>query len=217
MIAEHGPPAEITIEMTRDFKLAPKKLAELESEQAANQNKNEKRADQIRKLGQAVNARNLLKLRLWEEQNLRDPLDRRCPYSGEVISVERLLSDEIDIDHLIPFSDSWDDSAANKVVCLRQANRDKGNRTPFEAFGNSQGKPYDWDAISLRAALLPKGKRWRFDPDGRHEELSCIVEDRCLESGAADVDRKRGGHESFRGARAAMSLRIPVIRAVQPV
>ena len=52
MIAEHGPPAEITIEMTRDFKLAPKKLAELESEQAANQNKNEKRADQIRKLGQ---------------------------------------------------------------------------------------------------------------------------------------------------------------------
>jgi len=167
LIAEHGPPAEITIEMTRDFKLAPKKLAELESEQAANQNKNEKRADQIRKLGQAVNARNLLKLRLWEEQNLRDPLDRRCPYSGEVISVERLLSDEIDIDHLIPFSDSWDDSAANKVVCLRQANRDKGNRTPFEAFGNSQGKPYDWDAISLRAALLPKGKRWRFDPDGR--------------------------------------------------
>jgi CRISPR-associated endonuclease Csn1 len=167
LIAEHGPPEEITIEMTRDFKLAPEKLAELEREQATNQGKNDKRAAQIRSLGQAVNTRNLLKLRLWEEQNLHDPLDRRCPYSGEVISVERLLSDEIDIDHLIPFSDSWDDSAANKVVCLRHANRDKGNRTPFEAFGKSQGKPYDWDAISLRAALLPKSKRWRFDPDAR--------------------------------------------------
>lgn len=167
LIAEYGPPAEIAVEMTRDFKLTPKKLAELEKEQAENQKKNEKRAEQIRSLGQAVNARNLLKLRLWEEQNLRDPLDRRCPYTGDVIGIERLLSDEVDIDHLIPFSDSWDDSAANKVVCMRYANRDKGNRTPFEAFGTSRGAPYDWEAISLRAAALPRGKRWRFDPDAR--------------------------------------------------
>jgi CRISPR-associated endonuclease Csn1 len=167
LIAEHGAPAEIAVEMTRDFKLSPRKLAELEQEQAENQRKNEKRADQIRRLGQAVNARNLLKLRLWEELNLRDPLDRRCPYTGEVISVERLLSEDTDIDHLIPFSDSWDDSAANKVVCMRHANRDKGNRTPFEAFEKSSGTPYDWDAISLRAAGLPQGKRWRFGPDAR--------------------------------------------------
>ena len=138
LIAEHGPPTEIAVEMTRAFKLSPKKLAEVEKEQAENQKKNEKRADQIRKLGQAVNARNLLKLRLWEEQNPYDPLDRRCPYTGEVIGIERLLSDEMDIDHLIPFADSWDDSAANKVVCMRFANRDKGKRTPFEAFGRSR-------------------------------------------------------------------------------
>jgi CRISPR-associated endonuclease Csn1 len=167
LIAEYGPPAEIAVEMTRDFKLSPRKLAELEREQAENQKKNEKRADQIRSLGQAVNARNLLKLRLWEEQNLRDPLDRRCPYTGEVISVERLLSEETDIDHLIPFSDSWDDSAANKIVCMRGANRYKGNRTPHEAFGKDRGKPYDWEEIALRAALLPRSKRWRFDPNAR--------------------------------------------------
>lgn len=167
LIAEYGPPTEVAVEMTRDFKLSPKKLAELEKEQAKNQKRNENRAEQLRGLGQAVNARNLLKLRLWEEQNLYDPLDRRCPYTGEVIGIERLLSDETDIDHLIPFSDSWDDSAANKIVCMRYANRDKGKRTPFEAFGKSKGTPYDWEAISLRAALLPKGKRWRFDPDAR--------------------------------------------------
>ncbi len=166
LIAEHGAPTEIAVEMTRAFKLSPKKLAEVEKEQAENQRKNEKRADEIRKLGQAINARNLLKLRLWEEQNLYDPLDRRCPYTGEVINIAKLLSDEVDIDHLIPFSDSWDDSAANKIVCMRYANRDKGNRTPFEAFGNSKGAPYDWDAISLRAAAM-KGKDWRFGPDAR--------------------------------------------------
>ncbi|MGH6678670.1 MAG: type II CRISPR RNA-guided endonuclease Cas9, partial [Bradyrhizobium sp.] len=170
LIAEHGPPAEIAIEMTRDFKLTPKKLSELETEQAENQKNNERRADQIRSLGQAANARNLLKLRLWEEQNRHDPLDRRCPYTDEVISIERLLSEETDIDHLIPFSDSWDDSAANKIVCMRYANRAKGKATPYEAFGRSpsiDGRQYKWDEISLRAALLPKAKRWRFDPEAR--------------------------------------------------
>ena len=167
LIEQYGPPEEIAVEMTRDFKLSPKKLAELEKEQAENQKKNERRADDIRKLGQAVNASNLLKMRLWEEQNPRDPLDRRCPYTGDVIGIERLLSEETDIDHLIPFSDSWDDSAANKVVCMRGANHYKGNRTPYEAFGKDKGKPYDWEDISQRAASLPRAKRWRFDPNAR--------------------------------------------------
>ena len=170
LIAEHGAPAEVAIEMTRGFKLSPKKLAELEAEQAKNQRKNEQRAEEIRNHGQQVNARNLLKMRLWEELNQKDPLDRRCPYTGEVIGIARLLSDETDIDHLVPFSESWDDSAANKVVCMRTANRDKGKRTPFEAFGTSptlSGRRYDWKEISLLASALPKGKRWRFDPDAR--------------------------------------------------
>ena len=171
LVKEIGAPAEIAVEMTRDFKLSPRKLAEVEKEQADNQRKNERRDEEIRKLGQAVNPRNRMKMRLWEEQNLYDPLDRRCPYTGEVISIERLLSDEVDIDHLIPFSQSWDDSAANKVVCMRYANRAKGNRTPFEAFGNSptlNGHHYDWEQISARGNGLPKGKRWRFEPDALH-------------------------------------------------
>jgi CRISPR-associated endonuclease Csn1 len=135
LIERYGPPAGIAVEMTRDFKLSPKKLAELEKGQAENQKRNEERAKEIGNLGQAVNARNLLKMRLWEEQNARDPLDRRCPYTGEVISIERLFSEEVDIDHLIPFSESWDDSAANKVVCMRYANRAKGQQTPHQAFG----------------------------------------------------------------------------------
>jgi CRISPR-associated endonuclease Csn1 len=163
LIAKHGAPAQIALEMTRDFKLTPNKLAELEKEQADNQKKKERRAEDIRNLGQAVNARNLLKLRLWEEQGT---VVKECPYTGEPIGIERLLSEEVDIDHLIPFSDSWDDSAANKVVCMRYANRDKGKATPYEAFGSSP-KHYEWTGICYRAASLPKAKRWRFGPDAR--------------------------------------------------
>jgi CRISPR-associated endonuclease Csn1 len=162
LITKYGPPEEIAVEMTRDFKLSPKKLAELEKEQAENQRNNERRAEEIRKLGQAVNARNLLKMRLWEEQGT---VVKECPYTGEVIGIERLFSEEVDIDHLIPFSDSWDDSAANKVICMRYANRAKGQQTPYQAFGSSptiNGFRYDWSAISQRAAALPRAKRWRF-------------------------------------------------------
>jgi CRISPR-associated endonuclease Csn1 len=170
LIREYGPPAEIAVEMTRAFKLSPKQLAELEKEQAENQHKNEARRDELRKLGMPDTSLNLTKLRLWEELNARDPLDRRCPFSGEVINIARLFSDEVEIEHLIPFQDSWDDSAANKLVCMRYANRAKGKRTPFEAFGDSptiDGRLYDWSTISQLAAGLPKNKRWRFQPDAR--------------------------------------------------
>ncbi len=168
LIRAYGPPAEIVVEMTRDFKLSPRQVADIEKEQAANQRRNDARRTELGKLGQQVNARNLLKMRLWEELNPRDPLDRRCPYTGEKISVQRLLSEEIDIDHLIPFQESWDDSAANKIVCMRHANRAKRKQTPFEAFGGNptiDGHHYDWEQISARAAGLPNNKRWRFRPD----------------------------------------------------
>jgi CRISPR-associated endonuclease Csn1 len=160
LIRDYGPPAEITVEMTRDFKLSPKQLAKIEKQQAENQAKNDKRKVTLREQGQAVNALNLLKLRLWEEL---PPLERCCPFSGEMINLEKLFSHEIEIEHLIPFADSWDDSAANKVVCLRSANRLKGKQTPFEAFGAQR----DWPAILARAAALPENKRWRFAPDAR--------------------------------------------------
>ena len=73
-----------------------------------------------------------------------------------MISIQRLFSHEVEIEHLIPFSKSWDDSPANKVVAMRYANRAKGQRTPFDAFGGSptiNGYPYDWEAIALRPRI----------------------------------------------------------------
>ncbi len=168
IVREHGPPSEAVVEMTRGFKLPPSKLRELEREQAANQEKNEKRDTIIRAHDRMPNARNRLKLRLWEELDPDDPLDRCCPFSGEKISIQRLFSEEVEIEHLIPFSESWDDSAANKVVAMRFANRAKGQDTPFGAFSRSpkiNGRRYVWEDIARRSANLPRNKSWRFAPD----------------------------------------------------
>ncbi len=170
LIRVYGPPAEVVVEMTRSFKLSPVQLAKVESEQFENQRRNDTRREELRGLGLAENARNILKLRLCEELNPKDPLDRRCPFTGESISIVRLFSEDIEIEHLIPFQDSWDDSAANKTLSMRFANRAKGKQTPHEAFSTSpriDGFQYDWDAIVQRAASLPRAKRRRFEPHAR--------------------------------------------------
>ena len=42
--------------------------------------------------------------------------DRQCPYSGVQISVTMLLSDEVEVEHILPFSQTLDDSLNNKTV-----------------------------------------------------------------------------------------------------
>jgi len=168
LVSKHGAPTEIAIEFTRALKHSPKDRAEIKREQRRNQEKNDERRKELEKLGMPANPRNLLKMRLWEELNPRDPLDRKCVYTGEQIGVEKLLSDAVDIDHILPFSMSLDDSAANKIVCMRYGNRHKRREAPFQAFGSSpilDGHAYRWDDIAVRAASLPRNKRWRFDMD----------------------------------------------------
>lgn len=174
LIDEFGPPAEIAIEFTRALKLSPEEKRRKQAEQRRNQEKNQKRADQIREClndeHYTPTPRDLLKMRLWEE--LGPPDDRHCPYTGDVIGIRRLLSEEVDIDHILPFKMTLDDGAANKIICMRYANRHKRKQTPYEAFGSSpniEGKQYNWEEIASRANLLPKNKRWRFDADAREQ------------------------------------------------
>ena len=117
----------------------------------------------MQELGKTLNAENRLRLLLWHELS-EDPNGRCCPFSGTMIGITDLFNDSTEIEHLIPFSRSLDDSRANKIICTREANRFKGNRTPFEAFEHSPAG-YDWSEIAARAEALPSSKSWRFKPD----------------------------------------------------
>jgi len=76
-----------------------------------------------------VKKTDLEKYRLWLEA------DRISPYSGKVISLSNLISNqEIEIEHILPFSRSLDNSFANKTLCERSINSFKTNLTPLEYF-----------------------------------------------------------------------------------
>lgn len=169
LIKRYGHPSEVIVEIARDLKQSKDQRDEENKRQAENQKRNARlRNDIANVLGiseERVKNADIQKMILWEELSF-DPADRRCPYSGIQISATMLLSDEVEIEHILPFSQTLDDSLNNKTVALRQANRIKGNRTPWDAFGAQPITGFDYTDILSRAEHMPKAKRYRFAEDG---------------------------------------------------
>ncbi|MBT3333622.1 MAG: hypothetical protein HN394_19135, partial [Rhodospirillaceae bacterium] len=94
----------------------------------------------------------------------KDQLARRCVFSGKTISAAQLFNGEAEIEHLLPFARTLDDSRANLTVAMRWANRLKGNKTPYEAFQSDlhSDRGIVWEEILQRVENLPRNKRWRF-------------------------------------------------------
>lgn len=161
IIAVHGRPREIVVELARELKLNEKQREEHNRRIRETTKAAEKRSEKLQELGRDDTGANRMLLRMWEQLNPANPLDRRCPYCGEMIGAEQLFNGQADIDHILPYSRTLDDSVSNKTVAHRHCNREKGNRTPWEKWGGT-GR---WDVIADQAARLHKSKQWRFGPD----------------------------------------------------
>jgi CRISPR-associated endonuclease Csn1 len=61
----------------------------------------------------------------------------KCPYCGGAGLTDRIAAkgDGLDIDHIVPYSRSGDDSLNNRVLVHRECNRGKANLTPREWWG----------------------------------------------------------------------------------
>ena len=148
---QHGKPDVIRVELTRDLSRSKKDRERIEAQQSANRRSNERARKSFEEFhpGKTPSGTDLIKHRLWMDQG------KECAYSeSKCISESELFSAEVEIDHIIPYSLHPDDSYMNKVVCMRGKNREKGNRTPYQAFG----KTPEWEAIEQRARMLEKKK-----------------------------------------------------------
>ena len=72
--------------------------------------------------------------KLWLEQKYKSP------YTGEVISLTKLFTEEYEIEHIIPQSRYYDDSLSNKVICESAVNKLKTNQLGFEFIQNHHGE-----------------------------------------------------------------------------
>lgn len=163
LIQLYGKPEQIVIELARDLKNG--KAAKLKH---IKQNKeNQKINDKIKKMLEEFKIKNDKtardKVKLWFELG-DDENIRRCVYTGEIISLAELFSDNVQIEHIVPYSRSLDDSFNNKTLSYRIANYYKGNKTPYEAFCNNKDG-FNYNEILERAKIFNKSKFDRFTKD----------------------------------------------------
>jgi len=159
LIDRFGPPKQIVVELSRDLPLGAVEKNKLEKRQRDNRQENERRAGELAKYGQTNTYTNRMLLRLWEEL---DATGRKCPFTGRHLSQNMLWSGELEVEHILPFSRTLDDSFNNKVLSLREANRRKGSLSPWEAVERGI---FDRETIESSLRDLPKAKAWRFGPD----------------------------------------------------
>lgn len=85
--------------------------------------------------------------------------DGKCAYSGKAIQPEDLLSQKVEIDHILPLSLSLDDSINNKVLVLAHANQEKGQRTPYQAFRDGANMGQTWEDYKQWVNMNPRYKK----------------------------------------------------------
>lgn len=129
IILEYGPPQAIHIELARDLAKSFDERKKIEKGQLEFQKEKKDAFEFFRDLsGREPRGKDLQKMRLYREQ------DGQSAYSGQAIDLNLMLADETyaEIDHILPYSRTWDDSQNNKVLVLKAENQAKGNRTPYE-------------------------------------------------------------------------------------
>jgi CRISPR-associated endonuclease Csn1 len=139
LVRQYGKPAQIRIELARDLRKSRK-------EREANWKKNRDIEKSRKGAAERIIAEAGIPNPSREDIRkvlLADECGWGCPYTGRAISMRALVGPEsqFDIEHIIPFSRSLDNSFANVTLCYHEENRNrKRNQTPHEAYGNEPEK-----------------------------------------------------------------------------
>jgi CRISPR-associated endonuclease Csn1 len=157
IVREYGKPERIVVELARDTKGSAKERNEQLNENRRRERRREEIREKIISQGLAnPSSTDILKQELWEE------CGGTCPFTGRCIGFDALFrTGEVQIEHILPYSRSLDDSKANKTLCYADENKRKGNQTPFEVYSRD---PSRWEELQVRLAKLkmPYTKRRKF-------------------------------------------------------
>ena len=121
-------PVYVNLELARELAKDFTERNKIKKEQEDNRSRNEALMEQIKEYKRgAATGLDLVKFRLFNEQG------GVCAYSQRQMSLERLFEPNYaEVDHIVPYSISFDDRSKNKVLVLTEENRNKGNRLPLE-------------------------------------------------------------------------------------
>ena len=157
IIKKYGSPKIINIETAKELAKTVKERREIEKYQLERKEENDKTKQLLLELNlfdstDKITSNDLLKYRLWKEQK------ECCGYSGKKIKIEELFDKNVvQIDHILPYSRTFNDNYLNKTLVFTKENQDKRERTPFEWFGNTDR----WDKYEsfINSLAIPLKKK----------------------------------------------------------
>ncbi len=148
IILRYGSPMAVNIELSREMAKTYKDREQIKKDNDNRFAENEKIKAELRSNGLiSPTGQDIVKYRLWQEQN------HICPYSGRMIPYEDLFKPGFEIDHIIPYSITFDDSYRNKVLVYAEENQKKGNRTPYEYLASDEMK---WQEFIARLNICTR-------------------------------------------------------------
>ncbi len=154
VIRRYGSPYRIHIELARDMGRSREQRRKIESRNKENERDREifeKEFEDI--FGSKPNGTDLLKYRLYKEQF------GKCAYSQKNIDLNRLREPGYcEVDHILPYSRSFDDSRSNKALVLASENQKKRNQTPYEMFGHNENRWSEYENW-VKTTIRDKNKR----------------------------------------------------------
>ena len=157
MIQELGePPEQIVVEMAREMSVGVSKRNERESENLKNRKARLAAEKAISDSGVTVTPSRVRRYLLWVEQD-----KGHCPYCDKkMINLSDALNGaETEYEHILPKSLTQVGLKRSEIVLAhRSCNQEKGNRTPFQAFGHDE---YRWKVIQSRAKSFTDKKAFR--------------------------------------------------------
>ncbi|MBD5405769.1 hypothetical protein HDR59_04450 [bacterium] len=155
IISLYGNPEFIGVEVARDMAQGEKLKAKISQKQFENKSINDEARRAIISCGQNPSDYNIEKYKVWRNLCPNDENKRVDIYDmselAHPISLSELFSPNYEIEHILPFSKSGDDSYANKIITHRDFNGNKSDRTPSEWKVN---EPEDLKILQKRAGLI---------------------------------------------------------------
>ncbi len=152
-----APPHELVVELAREMGVGVKKRNERETENTKNRKARLEAEKAIRAEGVSVTPSRIRRYLLWREQG-----EGHCPYCTNKIGLGAALNGaDTEYEHILPRTLTQVGLKRSEIVLAhRSCNQEKGDRTPWEAWGNGKN-PEKWEIIEQRAAWFEKNKQYR--------------------------------------------------------
>ncbi|HHY74353.1 MAG TPA: type II CRISPR RNA-guided endonuclease Cas9 [Bacillus bacterium] len=163
VIRKYGSPLSIHIELARELSKNHEERKKITKGYDENRNKNKAAIAFLLENGiKQPTGFDITRYKLWEEQN------QTCAYSINKIPIDvfvkelqkdRSSAPSLDVDHIIPYSQSYMDGYQNKVLVYSDENHKKGNRLPYEYLSTIPGR---WEAFEEFVAVTYNTKNNQF-------------------------------------------------------